>query len=1079
MKTKFNGILTLFLAFVVQFAFAQEKTISGTVSDESGMPLPGTTVLVKGTTTGTSTDFDGKYSINANQGATLVFSFVGYTTQEVTVGVSNTVNVSLQEDAESLDEVIITALGIEKKKDDDLSSSTTVSAEDIQKSGESGVIQGLAGKTSGLKITRNSGDPGAGAFIQIRGQNTILGNGSPLIVVDGIPMSNSSIGGDVDGVTQQSRLNDINPDDIENVTVLKGAAAAAVWGTGAANGVILINTKKGKGRNKVSVSVRSTIAIDVINIEFDKQNKFGQGVNGEYSLSGLSWGDKIADRSGGADGFIVGNQRLESITGNIIYPLDTNPDGSLAKNSREVFNQKNRDAIFGTGFTWDKSIGINFSGDVFKTYLSFSDWDQEGIIKGKSNYRRQTLRLNHVVDLTDKFSIQFNTSYAKVVSDRIQQGSNLNGLYLGYLRNAPDFDITDYKGTFYNSANVPTANYHRTYRNHVGGGGAIYNNPLWTINEQANPNQVERFTIAPQLTWKIKDNMSVIARYGIDYYTDHRETFFPVNSAGSGVGLYEQQDINEKVQNFNIFIQSSHDISDDFNLNWVLGTSLDRKELAWVTGTSENFTNPIVDDLRIFSNASAADNSIENYKEETRKHGAYATIGTELFNQLYFEFAGRYERPSTLETNLFYPSASFGWKFSEIIGENDILSFGKIRASYGEIGIEPQPYLLSSTFSAGGATSSVESSWGDGLNNAAYGNPFQRDVIAGNPDLKEERVKEFEVGADIRFFNNKITLGATYYDRTTEDAILDLPVPNSTGFTSQFRNAAEISNKGFEIDLSANIINSGDLKWSLNTMFSKNKSLVKSLSGVKEYGLNGFTSASSSLVEGEPFGVIFGNEFARDANGEMILENGFPTTTAGYEAVVLGDPNPDWIGGLGTVVSYKNFTLSAQFETSQGNDVWTGTEGVLNYFGISEVTANESVSNQDLRVYNSTDVIPAGTVFRGNIKDFGDGDVALTQSWYTAEGGGFGNVTEGFVKDASWTRLRELSLTYDFNTALIENTGITELQLSVTGRNLFLWTDIEGFDPDLNLTGASKGRGLDYFTNPATKSFLMTVTIGF
>lgn len=262
-------------------------------------------------------------------------------------------------------------------------------------------------------------------------------------------------------------------------------------------------------------------------------------------------------------------------------------------------------------------------------------------------------------------------------------------------------------------------------------------------------------------------------------------------------------------------------------------------------------------------------------------------------------------------------------------------------------------------------------------------------------------------------------------------------------------------------------------------MFSKNKSLVKSLSGVKEYGLNGFTSASSSLVEGEPFGVIFGNEFARDANGEMILENGFPTTTAGYEAVVLGDPNPDWIGGLGTVVSYKNFTLSAQFETSQGNDVWTGTEGVLNYFGISEVTANESVSNQDLRVYNSTDVIPAGTVFRGNIKDFGDGDVALTQSWYTAEGGGFGNVTEGFVKDASWTRLRELSLTYDFNTALIENTGITELQLSVTGRNLFLWTDIEGFDPDLNLTGASKGRGLDYFTNPATKSFLMTVTIGF
>jgi TonB-linked SusC/RagA family outer membrane protein len=994
----------------------------------------------------------------------------------------------MEEDASVLDEIIITALGIEKKKDNDLSSSTTVKAEDIQKSGEAGVIQGLAGKTSGLKITRNSGDPGAGAFMQIRGQNTILGNGSPLIVVDGIPMSNSSIGDptgdDTAGVSQQSRLNDINPDDIESVTVLKGAAAAVVWGTGAANGVILINTKKGKGGSKVSVSVRSTIAIDEINVEFEKQGKYGQGVNGVFNAAqSLSWGDKISDRSGLADVTNVGNQRFVADSGNIYYPYPTDSDGNTisgSKNSKSVFNQANRDNIFGNGFTWDKSIGVNFSGEAFSTFMSFSDWDQQGIIKGRSNYRRQTLRLNQTVNLNDKVSVRFNSSYAKINSDRIQQGSNTNGLYLGYLRTSPDFDNTDYKGTYYDAGNIPTVNSHRSYRNrYLGNAPAIYNNPGWTVNELDNPNKVERFTIAPQITWKIKDNMSVIARYGLDYYTDKRETYFPVNSAGGGTGYFDQRDINEKVENINVFLQSSHVFNDDFNLNWIVGTSFDKNEQAWVIGTSTNFTNPIVDGLRIFGNASAADNTVENYKQATRKHGAYATVSTELFKQLYVEVAGRYERPSTLETNLFYPSASLGWKFSENIAENDILSFGKIRASYGEIGIEPQPYLLSNTFSAGGATNSVSSGWGDELTNAAYGNPFQRDVIAGNPDLKEERVKEFEIGTDLRFFNNAITLGATYYNRTTEDAILNLDLPGSTGFSSQYQNAAQISNKGFEIDLSAKIINTEDLKWAVSTNFSRNVSLVESLSGVVEYGLNGFTGSSSSLVEGEAFGVIYGNEFARDTNGNLILENGFPSTTDGYPAVVLGDPNPDWTGGLGSSITHKNLTLSVQFETSQGNDVWTGTEGVLKYFGIHPETANESVAPQDLRIYQSTDIIPSGTTFRGNIKDFGDGPVALTQDWYLAEGGGFGNVTEGFVQDASWTRLRELSLTYDFDSSIAEKAGLTNLQVSLTGRNLILWTGIEGFDPDLNLTGASKGRGLDYFTNPATRSFLMTVKLGF
>ena len=1084
MKTKFSGILTLFLAFVVQITFAQEKTISGTVSDQSGLPLPGATVLVKGTSSGTSTDFDGKYSIKANQGATLVISFVGYTTQEVKVGASSTINLQLTESAEALEEVIVTALGLKKKKDEDLSSSTTVNTESILRSGESGVVQGLAGKTSGLRITKNSGDPGAGAYIQIRGQNTINGSSQPLIILDGVPVSNNSIGGATDGVTQQSRLNDISSEDIESVTVLKGAAAAAVWGTGAANGVLVINTKSGGrvGGRKVSVNVRSSIIIDKINVEFEKQDKFGQGYptswygdlgystdqfGSYYPDNGFSWGDIIANRAGGADDVTVGNTRFESETGNIIYPLVT-------KNSTDVFNKSNRDQVFGDGFTWDKSLSINFSGDNSSTYLSFTDWDQKGIIKGRSAYRRQTVRLNHTANLTDKIDVRFNTSYSKVNSDRIQQGSNLSGLYLGYLRTSPDFDDTDYKGTYFNSAGVPTLNSQRSYRKYLGDAPPAYNNPLWTINEQDNPNTVERFTIAPELNWKLKDNISLVARYGLDYYTDNRGTFFPVNSSGAnGPGLYSEDRISEKTENVNIFLQGAHEVNTNFKLNWILGTTLDRVQYSRLSGSSSQFTNPIVDDLRIFGNAEAANETPSSFKQETRKSGAYTVINAEFFDQVLLELSGRYERPSTLEKNVFYPSASLGWDFSKNIEANDVFSFGKIRMSYGEIGIEPSPYAKKTTFRPGG----VIASWEDELLAATYGNPFTRSDVLGNPDIKEERVKELEFGADLRFFKNSISLGFTYYDRKTEDAILLIDVPTSTGYAAKQANAATITNKGLEVDLGLKLLTQGDFKWTLNANYSFNDNLVTDLSGVESVFLAGFTGTSSRAVEGEAIGALWGGRFARDAGGNYVLDaNGFPTLdpTEG----VLGDPNPDWIGGLGSVLSYKGLSLSVQFETSQGNEMWTGTEGVLKYFGIDPETANISVAPQDLQTY-AGETIPAGTEFRGNIGNFGGGDVALDADWYTAEGGGFGVQSETFIQDASWTRLRELTLAYQLPSKILKNSGFTSAEISLTGRNLFLWTPIEGFDPDLNLTGATLGRGLDYFTNPSTKSYLFTVKIGF
>jgi len=1049
--------------------YAQTKVTGKVTTTGDGSALPGVTVQVKGTSVGTQTDGEGNYSVSANKSQTLVFSFIGMESKEVAIGNRSIVNASLAESENMLNEVVVlTALGLERKKDDDMSSSTIIDTDALQRSGEAGVIQGLSGKTSGLTITRNSGDPGAGAYIQIRGQNTISGSSSPLIILDGIPISNSSVGSSTGGVVQQSRLNDINPDDIANVTILKGAAAAAVWGTGAANGVILIQTKRGNaGGKKVSVNITNQTSWDVINREFEKQDAYGQGSRGIASpTSALSWGDKISSRTGGADEVRQENQRFEANGGDVYYPI-------LGKNSREVFNQANRNQVFQTGFTWNKSVGINFNNNGSTTYLSFGDWDQKGIIRNGSDYRRSTVRINNETKLTEKLKIRVNTSFVRINSNRVQQGSNLNGLYLGYLRTPPDYNNTNYKGTYYDQAGTPSLNAHRGYRRYLGDAAPIYNNPGWTTNEQENPNSVYRFTVNPEINWNIYKNLNLTARYGFDYYNDVRESFFPVNSAGgASVGIFERNEITERNESVNIFLSNTHVINSNANISWILGAQAESFNYTSFGGSSQTFTNPFVDDLRVFGNAEAANETPGLFRQTQRKSAGYAVVNAELFGQIFLEATGRYELPSTLSTPVFYPSASAGWVFTKNISSNT-LSFGKIRASYGEVGIEPVSYANLTTF----GSFNRSSSWGDGLVAATYGNPYAIDSRAGNPNLQPERVREFEIGGDFRFFNNLVNFGATYYNRTTSDALLAISLAPSTGFSDVWRNAAEISNQGIEIDAGIRLVKSRGIEWRVDANFSRNINIVESLSGVELVRLAGFTSTSSVVAEGEPFGAIWSGRWARDASGNYIVdENGFPT--ADPTQGVVGDPNPQWRGGFGTNFSYKGFTLSAQLETFQGADMWGGTQGVLNTFGISKETANEIVTTEELRTALGG-IIPAGTTVRGNVFNFGGGNVLLDQDWYGGQGGGFGTVGESFVVDGSWTKLRELSLTYDLPTSLVQKAKLGSASIGVTGRNLFIWSAFDGIDPETNLTGAGKGRGLEYFNNPGVGSYMLTVKVGF
>ena len=1079
----------------IQVAVAQ-GSISGNITDDEGVPLPGATILVAGSNEGTTSDFDGNFSIRANTGDVLDFSYVGYKTVSVQVENQDQITVVLIADNE-LEEVVLTALGIEKKKDDDLSGTSVVEVDQLQRSGETGVLQGLSGKASGVQITRNSGDPGSGAYIQIRGQNTINGNNSPLIVLDGAPISNDNIGGSTGGVVQQSRLNDINPEDIESVSVIKGAAAAALYGTGAANGVLVINTKRGSKEAKGwSFNVKTSLSVDRINREWDKQDTWGQGYDGIWydepgigyfvENTGFSYGDEIALRSGGADVYDTSGGYFETQSGRQIGAIDE-------KNSQKTYNQENRDAVFGDGYTWETNASFSYNSEGSSTYVSISNLDQQGIIQGASDYTRNTLKLNNDTQLTDKLKVKVSSTYTSIDSNRIQTGSNLNGLYLGYLRTSPDYDIRDYKGTNYrisDGVTTVTPNSHRSYRRSGGSyrtfnnetgsfsyAAPTYNNPLWTINEQKSVNSVERFSFAPELNYDVADNLKIVARYGIDFYQDNRVDYWPTGSAGDGSnGLWEENRISNKINNFKVFALGNTSITDDISLDYTVGYEANEETYRRLGAIETNFTNP--DQVFLNTGNTTSENSNpDSYNQLVRKNGGFAVLDFSLFDDLLVQVSGRAETLSTLPGAgvIFYPSASVGYKLTDLLS-SDAIDFAKVRVSYGEVGIGANPYATSTVYGPGG----VFSSWGDGLGGYLYGNPFTQSASRGNPDLKEERKKEYEFGLDLRLFDNAITLNATYYQSETRDGIIALPIPGSSGFTTTLQNAAVISNEGVEFDITGRILRTQDFGISVNANFTQNRNIVEDLQGSAYSILNGFTSTSSGIAEGYPFGVLRSRVYEIDNGGNYVLNsNGFPNAAAEKE-VGVGDPNANFRAGFGLNIYYKNLSLTSVIETSQGNDVWNGTYGVLHYFGIHENTAVKTVNDTGGTIVNSFGTeIPAGATFRGYIEDFGGGPVAVDSEWWTTNGGGFGDVGEPFIMDGSWIKMREVSLSYNFTEAFVQDLGLTNLSLSVSGRNLFLWSAIDGFDPENNLTGASRGRGLEYFSNPGTSSFLTTLRLQF
>ena len=1083
MKFRLEHAFLLLAVLSTQLVLSQ-KRISGTITDENGMPMIGVSIVENETTNGTVSDFDGMYAITVrDESSELMFSYIGYTPVNRVVGTATTLDITMAESAEALDEVIVTSLGFRERKDDLGYASSTVSGDKISESGETNVLNSLSGKSSGVRITRNSGDPGAGAYIQIRGLSSITRNSQPLIIVDGVPISNDVRGNsDSGGVNQESRLNDINPNDIESITVLKGASAAALWGTQALGGVVNITTKSGKFNSKLSVSLKSTYSYDEINRKYPLQDEYGQGDNGVYNQRARdSWGDKLSERSGGLDELDTSGEFYLDQAGNVYYPI-------LTKNSRETFHDSNFDKIFSNGHFFENNLSISGGNQKSSMFFSLGDLDQQGIIKNNSDYRRTTLRFNARHNFTNAISLKISSSYSRTQSNRIEKGANSSGLYLGLLRNPVDFDITGYRGDYFSSSDAtPVSNRHRSYREPLGADGTpTYNNPLWTINEQENLAKVNRFITNVELTATPNSWLTLIGRVGLDHYSEKRNEFFTPGSASGAFssGYISQELATNTIFNMDYIAKTAFNLTEDISGDFLLGFNFNDKSRAVNGYVGSNF----IQFLDVDSGIRDADNILPENIATTSTQGHERTVGIyssasfSLYDMLFLNGTVRAESASTFgdEDNkaFIFPSTSIAWQFSKLepFKESTVFSFGKLRASYGEVGVQPARYNTSNVY----VSPTFGDALGGGLNLGLFGNgAFVPSSSRGNTNLKPERKKEVELGVDLRFFRDRLSLSGTYFSNVTEDVLLEFPQANSTGYTSVYTNGAEIENKGYEFDLGYRLIDTKDFSWSVDATFTQVRNKVTDLAGIESLNLGGLSAVSSRAVEGEPLGVLWGSRTLRNEDGSIVYdEYGFPEQD--QVEGVIGDPNPDWQGSIASSFSYKNIRLSVLFETYQGADIYAGTKSVLRDLGTWYDTANEVTATRN---YFTSDgnIINIGETFRGNVGNFGAGPVALTEAWYNGDGGFFsGGNDELYIEDGSWTRLRELSLAYTLNNDWIKSAiGLQSAELSVTGRNLFLWTNFEGNDPDTNLSGISAARGIDYFNNPSTKSYLVSLTLNF
>ena len=1073
-------LATLFAFFFVLTAWAQDRTISGTVtSEEGGEALPGVNVLVKGTTVGTVTDIEGNYRISVPELAdSLSFSFIGFGEQTVALGNQSTVDIALSSDTQELSEVVVTAIGIEQSKRQLGYSVQEIDGESVAKANEPNLVNALNGKMAGVNVYGSSGAPGASANIRIRGNTSITGNNSPLFVVDGIPINNDTYSSSaVGGVDQSNRAIDINPQDIKSLTVLKGAAATVLYGIRAANGAVIITTKKGALNTKPEVTVSTSWEVNEINRTLDLQTEYSQGRNGVYrgplTQDLWSWGAPISS--------------LE-FDGDTSYPFDRN--GNLVPvgegNGQPAVGYDVYD-FFVRGLVADNNVSVRGGTESVTYYLSAGYLNNQGIIPN-SEFDRISLKSTLSAKITDKLTAGVSATYVNSGGVRQERGSNLRGVMLGLIRNAPTFDLGNGLSGQEAADNPDTyvlpSGIERSYRQ------GIYDNPYWVVNKNFSTDEVNRVFGYATLQYEILPSLNVSYKLGLDQFSDNRKARIAIVPAPGGgsysPGEVDYDDVFQRDLNSDLILTFNKELSPNLYIDAVAGHNF-----FWTYyrrfGLDGNALS--VPDFFHISNATPA--NAEEVIQEKKVAGVYGQVNLGFKDFLFVNLSARNDWSSTLpegNNSFFYPAASVGFEFTEAFGisNNNILPYGKIRASYGQVGNDAPFYATASYYER---TEVTGDGFTDGLNFPILGvNAFEQDGDLGNTALKPETTTTFEIGAELRFLQNRLGVDFTYYNTETTDQIIPVEISAGSGFLRRVQNAGLVSNTGFEVVLTGSPVRTDNFQWDVVANFTKYENIVERISpDLTNISLSGFVSVSSRAIEGEPFGVLFGDRLQHvedptsPYNGQLIIgPEGFPLPAV--ESGILGDPNPDWLLGFTNTFTYKGFSLSALIDVRKGGDVWNGTYGIAQYFG-------RTLHAAEFRGEAGDGVIIEGAVANGeggfepNTQQVDLNNDAIGTGANRWVRYGFGTLGEENVEDASWIRLRQVRLSYSLPQSVLDNVrGIQNVDIALTGRNLLLFTGYRGIDPETNLIGTTQGEngfGLDYFNNPNTRGYGVNLTVTF
>jgi TonB-linked SusC/RagA family outer membrane protein len=1059
-------LLFAILAFACMQVFGQ-RVVTGKVTDPDGNPLPFLTVSVKGTTTGAVTNDQGTYTITVPAGYdVLAFSFIGMEPQEVKI-TGNVLNLTMQPSAYALGDVVVTALGIPREKKALGYTVQEVTGTELNKRGNSDIVSSLSAKAAGLQVTSSSSNAGAASYMTIRGAASLTGNNQPLFVIDGMPMSSEpSYRGSTgqSGVYSSSRSIDLNPDDIASISVLKGGAATALYGLQASNGVIVITTKKGATDQKMKVSIHSSIGIKELGRHIELQNEYGQGLNGKWtSKYNGAWGPQLDTCSYSRDPAIWLNPLLD-VDGAIV----SNNPLYAPTNTGEAVRTYDQYDFFQKGITYNNNVSIEAGNKNSSYFFSIGNLQEKGIVP-ENTFSRTTLRLNADTKLSEKVTTGANMMYAHTKNNLIREGGTSSGIGIGLYRTPATFDnAAGYK--------LPDG----TQRTYTGVNGT-YNNPYWTSNEQFFLDYNDRFVGSTFLKAKVLDWLTISYNVGLDSYTRRFQDVYNWYSVGNQQGYLRERTEFHSMFNSDLMATITRKIGSDIGINLNLGQNIYQQYYKYLTAYTADLSIPGLYNIDNTSKQTAGQSTTEY-----RTAALFADLSVDYRSLLYLGATLRNEWSTTMPADnlsALFPSLSAAFILTELapLKGNKILSFGKIRASWAKTANIADPYRTSSYYASGSAGDYYTS----GISFPFMGVPgYTVGNTVGNPDLNHETQSTFEVGAEVKFLQDRIGLDMSYFYNKNIDLLLSVPISASTGFSSSYLNAASMESKGVEISLNLIPVKTANFMWEIRSNFTKMKNPVTALAQDIDYVLlNGDTKAQINAAVGYDYATIFGFDWYRDANGNVLINDdptdthpdGFPWTNK-TKTVALGKVSPDWTLNIYNTLSYKGFSLTALVDIKSGGNVNNGTRFNLNYYGQTVETLDRNTPTVFEGVYGHLDA--NGNVVSEGVKN--TTEVIKSQTWYRGENSfTSGGAATQAVEDASWVKLREVTLSYIFNNSLLSKIRLKGLEIYATGNNLLVSTPYKGGDPEVSVYGATNGQGFDYFASPGVRAYIFGVKLSF